>query len=244
MIKFCVLGSGSKGNCVFMEIDGDKFLLDAGLPYQVLKKRLSLINKDINTVQAVFVTHEHNDHCQAIPGLTKNNPDIKIYSDHYNNISHGEAIIREKYTVEPFLLSHDTICHGFRVEDHHSNALVYVTDTGIIPDVSLPFISTCNALILEFNYDVTLLTDGPYPIELQERIFSDQGHLLNEDAGNLIDKIAWPGLLYVVCCHLSSTNNNADFATYEAQRGLGKYVAECQVCVAQQNCATDMMVLI
>ena len=251
MIKFCVLGSSSRGNAVFVEVDGSQFLLDAGLSYPTLAKRLTLINKDINNIDAVFITHEHNDHCQAIPGMRKNNAHVSIYSDNEANVLHGQAMSFPKYSITPFLLSHDTICHGFRVVDKAGNTFCYVTDTGMITEEAIEFMRGCNAIILEFNHDINMLTESKYPVELQERIASDQGHMLNERSGDVLKEIAWEGLRYVVAYHLSEANNNVGLVRYEAKRGLGGFAKvgsikeeKCEIVIASQNEVTKMMTLI
>ena len=251
MIKFCVLGSSSRGNAVFVEVDGSQFLLDAGLSYPTLAKRLTLINKDINNIDAVFITHEHNDHCQAIPGMRKNNAHVSIYSNNEANVLHGQAMSFPKYSITPFLLSHDTICHGFRVVDKAGNTFCYVTDTGMITEEAIEFMRGCNAIILEFNHDINMLTESKYPVELQERIASDQGHMLNERSGDVLKEIAWEGLRYVVAYHLSEANNNVGLVRYEAKRGLGRFAKvgsikeeKCEIVIASQNEVTKMMTLI
>ena len=251
MIKFCVLGSGSRGNAVFVEADGSQFLLDAGLSYPTLAKRLRLINKDINNINAVFITHEHNDHCQAIPGMRKNNAHVSIYSNNEANVLHGQEMDFSKYCVYPFLLSHDVVCHGFRVIDKAGNTFCYVTDTGMITEEAIEFMRGCNAIILEFNHDINMLTESKHPVELQERIASDQGHMLNERSGDVLKEIAWGELRYVVAYHLSETNNNVGLVKYEAKRGLGEFAkagsikkGKCEIVITSQNEVTKMMTLI
>lgn len=47
-----ILKTGSKGNCIIVE---NKFMLDCGVPYKVIKPYL-------NDIKMVFISHEHSDH--------------------------------------------------------------------------------------------------------------------------------------------------------------------------------------
>src|SRR6185436_17940086 len=61
-VTVSVLGSGSRGNATFIKTDSVRLLIDAGLSRRELGKRLEAIGEDPDGIDAVFVTHEHNDH--------------------------------------------------------------------------------------------------------------------------------------------------------------------------------------
>ena len=61
-MQFSILGSGSKGNAVYIESKNTGILIDAGFSGKQLSTRLSAIGKDIANVQGILLTHEHNDH--------------------------------------------------------------------------------------------------------------------------------------------------------------------------------------
>jgi phosphoribosyl 1,2-cyclic phosphodiesterase len=66
-VIFKPLASGSGGNCYFLSDGKTNVLLDAGIPIAKIKEKL---NFKLSEVDACFVTHEHKDHCKAVPGLT------------------------------------------------------------------------------------------------------------------------------------------------------------------------------
>ncbi|MCI5223187.1 MAG: MBL fold metallo-hydrolase, partial [Candidatus Electrothrix sp. AR4] len=44
-MKFCVLGSGSKGNCTLIESESTTILIDAGFSGKEISRRLALVNR-------------------------------------------------------------------------------------------------------------------------------------------------------------------------------------------------------
>ena len=60
-MKISILGSGSSGNSIFIEIDNFKFLIDAGFSGKKIKEKLETIGENINDIQALLITHEHGD---------------------------------------------------------------------------------------------------------------------------------------------------------------------------------------
>ena len=61
-MQVSVLGSGSKGNAVYIESEKTAVLIDAGFSGKQLSTRLAALGKDILRVNGVLLTHEHNDH--------------------------------------------------------------------------------------------------------------------------------------------------------------------------------------
>ena len=228
-IKCSILGSGSKGNAVYVEIDGKCFLLDCGLNYKTLKKRLADINRDPSCLSAVFVSHSHQDHIAGIKILVKSHPGVKIFTE------------GDEKNVTSFALDHDTQCVGYRVEDNDGNVLVYSTDTGSIPCDSLEYYLDADVIIQEFNYDTGALVAGPYPDELKLRVMAT--HTENRQARNLLELVASGKLKHVVAFHLSGQNNYVDLVKYEAKRGLSGY-PDVKVHVAEQNRVLPVTTLI
>ena len=78
MLRFTILGSGSSGNCAYLETDQIRVLVDAGFNAKQLELRLGSIGRSLADVQAIFLTHEHSDHVCGLPVLTKRHA-IPIY---------------------------------------------------------------------------------------------------------------------------------------------------------------------
>ncbi len=70
-VTVSVLGSGSRGNATFIKTSTTRILIDAGLSRREIAKRLTAIGEDPNGIDAVLITHEHNDHAAGLKTLMK-----------------------------------------------------------------------------------------------------------------------------------------------------------------------------
>ena len=68
-VHFTILGSGSAGNCAYIETAEARILVDAGFSPLQIRKRLATIGRTPENLSAILVTHEHSDHIAGILGL-------------------------------------------------------------------------------------------------------------------------------------------------------------------------------
>lgn len=192
-IKFCVLGSGSKGNSTFIEIGKHQFLIDTGFNKTEIRKRLASIGRSVEDIRLVFITHMHSDHVQkwAEPLI------------HWHT-----GFSCEDFKITSFPLSHDMPCVGYTISDNDGNKIAIATDTGCVSEEAMLHLCGCQALLIECNYDVNTMVWGKYSAELQARVGSIVGHMQNECAAEVVEAVGWPGLKHVVALHLSEANNN------------------------------------
>ena len=114
--------------------------------------------------------------------------------------------------MRSFPISHDAAEPiGLRIE-RDDEALGLVTDLGYVNKRIVDQISGVDTLILEANHDVQMLRMGPYPWNVKRRIFSDVGHLSNEDAGEALVDILNSEGENVYLAHLSRENNLIELA--------------------------------
>jgi phosphoribosyl 1,2-cyclic phosphodiesterase len=78
MVRMTVLASGSKGNSTIVSSSRTRILLDAGLSCRELFKRMKSVNEDPDTLDAILVTHEHQDHVQGL-SVTARRLGIPVY---------------------------------------------------------------------------------------------------------------------------------------------------------------------
>ena len=70
-VYFKILGSSSSGNAAVLRTSESTILIDAGLSCKKLHFLLKEEGIEIEELDAVFLTHEHNDHSAGIRGLSK-----------------------------------------------------------------------------------------------------------------------------------------------------------------------------
>ena len=68
-VKFTILGSGSAGNCAYLETGEARILVDAGFSTRQIRLRLASIGRTPENLSAILITHEHSDHISGLLGL-------------------------------------------------------------------------------------------------------------------------------------------------------------------------------
>jgi phosphoribosyl 1,2-cyclic phosphodiesterase len=71
MMRMTVLASGSKGNSTLVSSSRTRILVDAGLSCRELLKRMHLADEDPAAIDALLITHEHQDHVQGVAVLAR-----------------------------------------------------------------------------------------------------------------------------------------------------------------------------
>ena len=102
--------------------------------------------------------------------------------------------------------------------------------------------SGCDGLLLEFNHELDLLMQGPYPGTLKRRVAGDFGHLNNAQAGHLLSQLDNRRLRILVAGHLSQQNNSPEHAL-AALAGVAAYHG-ARVQVASQDSGFDWLSLL
>lgn len=78
MVRFTVLASGSKGNSTLVTGGTTRILVDAGLSCRELFRRMKLADEDPATLDAILITHEHQDHVNGL-AVTARKLGIPVY---------------------------------------------------------------------------------------------------------------------------------------------------------------------
>ncbi|HWW96096.1 MAG TPA: MBL fold metallo-hydrolase [Edaphobacter sp.] len=71
MMRMTVLASGSKGNSTVISSSRTRVLVDAGLSCRELLKRMSQAGEDPAGLDAILITHEHQDHIAGLSVLAR-----------------------------------------------------------------------------------------------------------------------------------------------------------------------------
>src|SRR5512138_159512 len=76
--RMTILGSGSSGNCAYLETDEARLLIDAGLSARQIRQRLLGIGRTPENLCGILITHEHTDHTQGL-GVLAAKLQIPVY---------------------------------------------------------------------------------------------------------------------------------------------------------------------
>lgn len=249
------LGSGSKGNATLVRAGGTSVLLDCGFSGRELQRRLALAGTEPAALDAVFVTHEHSDHVTALPLLARLEG-LPVYMSRKTQqaarfgprarcqriaIAPGHTVQVRALEVSAYATSHDAQEPiGFVVTLPGGIRLGLATDLGVAtPAVELA-LAGCELLGLECNHDQDMLISGPYPWFLKRRIQSERGHLCNDAAAALLDRVASRRLQHVFALHISENNNRPELARAALERTLRARGSDAAVTTVAQDRATRL----
>jgi phosphoribosyl 1,2-cyclic phosphodiesterase len=215
------LNSGSNGNCYYVGNESEAVLIDAGISCRETEKRMKRLGLSMDTVKAIFITHEHGDHISGVAVLAKKfNLPVYVTAQTFR---HGRILMKQQDTfsftahqpitigalnVTAFPKFHDASDpHSFIVSCGSVNVGVF-TDLGICCDQLILHFKQCHAAFLESNYDVEMLENGSYPYHLKKRITGGEGHLSNAEALQLFLEHRPAYMSHLLLAHLSKNNND------------------------------------
>jgi phosphoribosyl 1,2-cyclic phosphodiesterase len=232
-LRISVLGSGSSGNSTFLASAKTRILIDGGLSRLQTGKRLASIGESLERIDAIIITHEHNDHIQglatilsrrAIPVfMTEGVRDfvVPLYNlQPIELMKAGYPFQVGDLTIAPFSIPHDAADPvGFNLEVEGIK-VAYATDLGYLPELVRQKLKNCGLVILESNHDLEMLKVGGYPWHVKQRIMSRLGHLSNDVTGKFLGE-EFDGQAYrIILAHLSRHNNHPDIARLMASQAL------------------------
>src|SRR5690554_1219011 len=220
-----VLASGSKGNITYVKNEVVSFFIDVGISYRKIVQKMKAYGEDINHIETLFLTHEHSDHVFGLLGMLKAGhlkqvyltqgamdalkDDVKSLLPKTIIIKPDQPFIFRQFNVLPVLLSHDANEPvGFRF-DWKDKSFVCLTDTGYVDQTYLEVLKDADLYLLESNFDPKKLLNSRRPFALKQRILGIQGHLSNEEAAILMNKLIQTKKAKWVVAHISEECNDA-----------------------------------
>ncbi len=265
--RFTALASGSAGNACLIEADGAGVLIDFGLGPRTLARRLAARGFSWRNVHVVLLTHTHSDHWRETTLLHLGRLGIRLcchaaHADALAAQSDGFSALRAAGLVTtyragrpldlgsgltglPLPVEHDAgETFGFRFEGGRGLfgpgwALGYAADLGCWDNELVRSLADVDLLALEFNHDEHLQRTSGRPHFLIERVLSDQGHLSNQQAQDLLLKVfgesTHTGPRHVVPLHLSRECNRPDLARSAANNALAEADRSAEVVIASQD---------
>lgn len=241
MLRFTVLGSGSRGNCSLLETEDACVLIDAGFSCKQIELRLQSVGRSLSEVDAIFLTHEHSDHVRGLPVIAKKHQ-TPIFAnlltrefvaknvdgyDGWRDFHTGDTVTFRDLTIETFAVPHDAYDPVGFLFRHRLGDVGFLTDLGYATRLVIERVRCARALVLEANHDMKLLQqDTKRPWSVKQRIMSRHGHLSNEAAGEVAAQLLGSGVEDIFLGHLSPDCNEPDIARQEVETHLSKAQAE------------------
>ncbi len=230
-VRLRVLGSGSSGNASLVTAGGTTVLVEAGLAGSTIEARIRAAGSDPTEVRAVFVSHEHGDHCRgALPFARRHGTPVVATAGTWRRMGGDDCAWTRIVPTEPLRIGALTaVCFptphdaeepvGFRFE-HRGERAVLVTDIGHVNRETAAAIEDASLLLIESNYDEQELHESPYPFSTRLRIASEYGHLSNGALAAYLRRSLPRSVHTVVLAHLSQNTNSPELALRTAQEAL------------------------
>lgn len=224
------IASGSSGNCILVEEDKTRILVDAGISKIKIEEGLSFYGLKPQDLDGIVVTHEHSDHVKGL-GVFLRKYEVPVFATKgtiqaifesgklgaldeklFYSVEKEDPFKIKDMLIRPISVMHDAadpVCYRF---DSKEKSGAVVTDLGVYNSEFIGKLQELDSVLIEANYDTRMLQMGPYPYHLKQRIWGDSGHLSNESCGRLLSDIMTPRLKNVILGHLSKENNYPDLA--------------------------------
>lgn len=217
-----VLASGSKGNMTYIKTQNKRFFIDAGISIKNMISKMNAYGENVREVDTLFLTHEHLDHISGLKSLLKLgiirqvilskgtydalNDEIKELIIEKTIIEPDQPFLFFGLKVTPILLSHDANEPTGFIFEENNKKIVLLTDTGYVDESYIEVLKGADLYILESNHDPHMLLTSKRPFSLKHRILGEKGHLSNEDAIKVLNKIVTKKTVWVVA-HMSEDCN-------------------------------------
>jgi phosphoribosyl 1,2-cyclic phosphodiesterase len=235
-VQLTILGSGSSGNCAYLETGETRLLIDAGFSARQTRQRLASIGRAPEGLTGILITHEHSDHINGLVGLA-HKLHIPVYCNSHTRTA-MEFQLQTKFDcrifetrksfeigdviVDTFDIPHDASDPvGFLLRTPGGN-IGFLTDLGHATKLVLERVRAANVLVLESNHDLKMLQESGRPWSLKQRIAGRHGHLSNGDAADAAEKIMSAGLCHLYLGHLSRECNLPELALRVMRERLEK----------------------
>ena len=227
MARAVPLFSGSKGNSYYIGTTTEGVLIDAGRSCKQIEKAMEANGLKMENIGAVFVTHEHSDHCSALKVLASRYG-FKVYASAgtLKELERGNKlnekikteVIRDAIAIGNMLVERIDTPHDsaesccYRITASDGKSALIATDMGVMLDTVRDAAKKSDFVVLESNHDIDMLKSGFYPFFLKQRILSNKGHLSNIACAAELAQLVKSGTLRLMLGHLSEENNTPRLA--------------------------------
>lgn len=234
--------SGSSGNALLAQADGETILVDCGIALRTLERHLRSRGVEPGELRAIVLTHEHGDHAMTAGAFARrhkvpiicNEPTRAAISAELAGLAVEQLPVGERATLGPFDLRSFPLAHdaaapvGYRISVGGVTAALAI-DLGSWDAAVVQALVGADLVIVEANHDRERLIASPYSPALRQRIYGPLGHLDNMQAGELLARVcAAGGEREVWLAHLSQQTNSPNLAVSAVRRALSMARLSCQ----------------
>ena len=235
------LASGSSGNSYYISDNKTSLLLDAGIPYRQLQIKTGF---GLCELSGVLISHEHRDHCKAVPELTKRGIDVYALPSVFESFGvsghrcHEINVLKSRVTdsympvkvgtfaVTPFNCQHDVPNIGYYIHSKHTGEnLLYFTESYYLR-FTFPAL---HYIMAEANYSSeainTNIRSGRVPYETKKRVVSS--HMSIDNLIEMLKANDLSQIKQIYLLHLSDNNSNENEFKERVQREVGCEVYVC-----------------
>lgn len=230
MIQITALATGSRGNCYHVTDGSTPILLECGIRFKDIQKRL---NFKTSNLAGVLVTHEHKDHCAGLqdvlragintymsPGTAEA---IGIKHHRIKTVHAKKQFNLGTWTILPFDVQHDVSEPlGFLLANKQGDKLLFATDTYYI---KYKFYGLTHIMV-ECNYSMKILNEniasGRVPKLMKKRLM--RSHFSLENVKDFLKANDLSKVEEIWLLHLSDNNSDEDLFKREIQALTGKLV--------------------
>ncbi len=218
MIKYVIASSSSKGNACFIYSKTTLIQIDMGVTLNALQTAIEQTPFSLKDIKGLLITHEHSDHVKGLSLAGYKKLKIPTYAGE-GTLSNPTYVIEEEnsfdigdFTIIPVRTSHDANHPLGYILINDGEKMVYMTDTGYIPEETLPYMENAKYYIIESNHDVDMLENSSRPRILKNRILSDHGHLSNIDSAGYVSSLIGEKTKEITLAHLSEECNTPEIS--------------------------------
>ncbi len=235
MVRMGILGSGSAGNSLVLELeDGSALVVDAGFSRRETLARLTQLRIAPERLIGVLLTHEHQDHARGCRVLC-DTLSLPLYTtcgtaeyllrrgmlpSKVLTFEPGSSFLLGGFEVRPFSVRHDAADPVGFVIGGGGTRIGVATDLGEVNAVARRHLRDCDALVLESNYDRQMLRDSDRKLYLKRRISGRSGHLDNQMAAAALEELVTARTRLLLLAHISRECNRPEIALKECLRSL------------------------